>query len=105
VLTPDAWTRDLCIAYVAVVNDARVGDLAGPNAYGHHRPYPDAPLAPRSKATVIRSLRLFFRDLQEWGWCPRSFDRQRALATPRSIRALIGPDPRVIAEELWAKLL
>ena len=105
VLTPDARTRDLCIAYVAAVNDARVGDLAGPNAYAAHRPYPDAPLAPRSKATVIRSLRLFFRDLQEWGWCPRSFNPQRALATPRSIRALIGPDPRVIADELWAKLL
>jgi integrase len=105
VRTPEAWTRDLCIAYVASVNDARLGDLAGPNAYGAHRPYPDAPLRPRSKATVIRSLRLFFRDLQEWGWCPRSFDPQRALATPRSIRGLIGPDPRVLADELWAKLL
>ena len=93
VRTPEAWTRDMCIAYVASVNDARVGDLPGPNAYGAHRQYPSAPLRPRSKATIIRSLRLFFPDLQEWGWCPRSFDPQRALATPRSIRALIGPDP------------
>ena len=29
----------------------------------------------------------------------------RALATPRSVRALIGPDPRVIADDVWAKLL
>jgi integrase len=29
----------------------------------------------------------------------------RALATPRSVKALIGPQPRVIADELWAKLL
>ena len=43
--TPEAWTRDLCIAYVAAVNDARVGDLAGPNVYGAHRPYRNAPLA------------------------------------------------------------
>ncbi|MFF4181441.1 hypothetical protein [Streptomyces sp. NPDC001750] len=28
-----------------------------------------------------------------------------ALATPRSIHALIGPDPRVIADDIWAKLL
>ena len=28
-----------------------------------------------------------------------------ALATPRSITALLGPNPRVIADEIWAKLL
>jgi hypothetical protein len=39
------------------------------------------------------------------GWIPRRFDPARALATPRSIRALIGPDPRVIADDVWAKLL
>jgi integrase len=43
--------------------------------------------------------------LQEWGWCPRSFDPVRALATPRSIQALIGPNPRVVSDEIWAKLL
>jgi hypothetical protein len=38
-------------------------------------------------------------------WLPRRFDPQRALATPRSIAALLGPNPRVIADEVWAKLL
>ncbi len=36
---------------------------------------------------------------------PRRFDPTRALATPRSVLALIGPDPRVIADDVWAKLL
>ena len=49
--------------------------------------------------------RAFFRDLQEWEWIPRRFDPARALSTPRSLRALIGPDPRVIADDIWAKLL
>ena len=49
--------------------------------------------------------RAFFRDLQEWEWIPRRFDPARALSTPRSLRALIGPDPRVIADGIWAKLL
>jgi hypothetical protein len=35
----------------------------------------------------------------------RRFDPQRALGTPRSVAALLGPDPRVIADEVWAKLL
>jgi hypothetical protein len=105
VRTPDAWTRDLCIAYVAAVNLAQLGDLAAPSVYaGAHRRR-DAPLSPRYKATVIRALRIFFRDLQEWGWCPRTFDPLRALTTPRSIQALIGPNPRVVSDEIWAKLL
>ena len=50
-------------------------------------------------------MRVFFRDLQEWGWIPRRFDPRRDLATPRDVRRLIGPDPRVIADDVWAKLL
>ena len=47
----------------------------------------------------------FFRDCQEWEWFPRRFDPSRALAVPRSIAPLIATDPRVIADDLWAKLL
>ena len=49
--------------------------------------------------------RMFFRDCQEWEWIPRRFDPTRALAVPRSVTALIGTDPRVIADDVWAKLL
>ena len=50
-------------------------------------------------------MRQFFRDVQEWGWIPCRFDPTRTLATPRSVKALIGPAPRVIADDVWAKLL
>jgi len=46
-----------------------------------------------------------FRDCQEWEWIPRRFNSSLVLQTPRSIRALLGPKPRVIADEVWAKLL
>ena len=49
--------------------------------------------------------RAFFRDCQEWEWIRRRFDPTRALAVPRSVAALIGTDPRVIADDVWAKLL
>jgi integrase len=49
--------------------------------------------------------RMFFRDLQEWEWIARRFDPTRALAVPRSVTALIGTNPRVIADDVWAKLL
>ena len=34
-----------------------------------------------------------------------AFDPMRVLATPRSVRALIGPNPRLLADDVWAKLL
>ena len=50
-------------------------------------------------------MRTFFCDLQEWEWIERRFDPYRAFALPTSIKALLGPDPRVIADEIWAKLM
>ncbi|MDV7265140.1 tyrosine-type recombinase/integrase [Rhodococcus oxybenzonivorans] len=63
------------------------------------------PLSAKMKRTYIRIVRTFFRDIQDWDWISRRFDPARPLETPRSIRALQGPDPRVIADDLWAKLL
>jgi len=48
----------------------------------------------RYKTHVLAALRAFFLDCQEWGWIPRRFDPRRVLATPRSIRTLIGPNPQ-----------
>jgi hypothetical protein len=63
------------------------------------------PLEASSKEGHLAAVRRFFTDCQEWEWLPRRFDPLRALATPRSIAALLGPNPRVIADEIWAKLL
>ena len=35
----------------------------------------------------------------------RHFDPMRVLAAPRSVSALAGSDPRVLADDVWAKLL
>ena len=63
------------------------------------------PVSPRTKAHVLMATRMFFRDCQGWERIPRRFDPNRALAVPRSVNALIGTSPRVIADEAWAKLL
>jgi integrase len=100
---PGQWTRELCAAWVAAVDRLRIGDYiqAGDSLQDRI----GEPLMPRTKAGLLAGARQFFRDCQEWGWIPRRFDPARALATPRSISALIGPDPRVIADDAWAKLL
>jgi hypothetical protein len=62
-------------------------------------------LAPNTRAGRISILRVFFRDLQEWELIPRRFDPMRSMITPKSLLALIGPNPRAIADDVWAKLL
>lgn len=100
---PGQWTRQTCAAWVAAIDRMRVGDyvqrtdsLAGRAG---------TPISPRTKAHLLMATRTFFRDCQEWEWTPRRFDPARALAVPRSVSALIGTNPRVIADDIWAKLL
>jgi integrase len=100
---PSQWTRELCAAWVAAVDRLRIGDYIQSEASLQQRI--GEPLMPRTKSGLLAGARQFFRDCQEWGWIGRRFDPARALATPRSIRALIGPNPRVIADDIWAKLL
>ena len=100
---PGQWTRETCAAWVAAVDRMAVGDYVQRRDHLHARA--GKPVSPRTKAHMLMATRTFFRDCQEWEWFPRRFDPTRALALPRSVGALIGTDPRVIADDVWAKLL
>jgi integrase len=103
IVEPSQWTRQTCAAWVAAIDRMNVGDYIQ-RQHGLSK-RDGQPLSPRTKAGYLTATRTFFRDCQEWEWIPRRFDPVRALATPRSIAAVIGPDPRVIADDIWAKLL
>lgn len=121
VTSPAQWTYDLAADCVAAVDRLTAGAW-GPVGVPHVGAAPaGAPLKPRSKAGILGDLRRFVLDLQEVPHrapggapgapgdehgtvLPRRFDPRRA-RTPRAIRALIGPDPRVIDERWWLKLL
>ncbi|GAA2906353.1 tyrosine-type recombinase/integrase [Streptomyces mexicanus] len=100
---PTAWTRQTCAAWIAAVDRMKIGDYVV--CASGYQDRVGQPLQARSKAGLVRATRVFFRDVQEWEWLPRRFDPLRALAVPRTINALIGPSPRVIADDVWAKLL
>jgi integrase len=103
--TPPAWTRDLAAAYVAAVDRLTQGAWVQAPAASRFAARRSQPLAAHAKLHHLTAMRGFFRDCQEWGWIPRRFDPGRALAAPRSRRAAAGPAPRVIADDVWAKLL
>ena len=100
---PGQWTRSTCAAWVAAIDRMTVGDYT--QRRDHLTGRAGAPIAPRTKAHILMASRAFFRDCQEWEWIGRRFDPTRALALPRSVAALIGTDPRIIADDVWAKLI
>ena len=100
---PGDWDRELAAAFVASVDRATVGGWS--TAAGANKARIGQPFAPASKEAMLRAARTFFADCREWGWCDTRFQSDRELATPRAVRVLIGPDPRVIAADIWAKLI
>lgn len=103
VVSPAQWTRELAAEYVAAVDQMVVGQWA--KATWIPAPHAGKPVTARAKAAQLSPLRAFFRDCQEWGWIPRHFDPGRYLAVPQSVQQLIAPNPRVIADDVWAKLV
>ncbi len=105
IAAPADWTRQTCVAWVAAVDRMAVGDFSQWTDAMRAQGRLGKPLTPQTKSGYLKVPRAFFRDLQEWEQIPRRFDPAHALRTPRSVRALLGPDPRVIADDIWAKLL
>jgi integrase len=101
---PEKWDCALAATAVFAVTRMRIGDFTAQGPYDRPERV-GQPLSPRAQVAIIQSLRIFFRDAQEWEWIPRRFTPYRAFAIPRSVKALIGPQPRPIANDHWAKLV
>lgn len=100
---PSHWSRQTCAEYIAAVDRATIGQWSTPVSKLAERI--GQPYSPKGKEGAIKCMRVFLTDCQEWGWVPRNLSPARDLRTPSSIRALIGPDPRVINDTVWAKLV
>lgn len=101
IVSPEDWTRELAAEFVAAINHIRIGDYA----VRYHRNDVGKAISPTYKAHLCSIMRMFFRDCQEWSWIPIRFDAKRSFATPRPIRSQLVPKPRIIADDVWAKLI
>lgn len=103
ITSPNDWTREVAAECVAAVSNMRTGDLSYSivNIPGER----GVPWSPQRKHALLGVLRRTFMDAQEWGWSERRFNPQRVFATPRTLKQRIGPHPRIIADDVWAKLL
>lgn len=99
---PEEWTSALAAEAVAALDRMRVGEYTQTHP---HALDTGKPLSPRSKSAALHAMSAAFRDAQDWEWIPRRFTPHRSFAVPRSVTALINPSPRVIADDMWAKLM
>lgn len=99
---PELWTRETAARCVAEICRMSVGQWTN---QVHTQTDPKKPLTPRAINGQLQAIRFFFRDCQEWEWIPRKFDPGRCLRTPSSVKRLIGPNPRIVADDSWAKLV
>jgi hypothetical protein len=97
ITSPANWTRALATEAISIVCQWHGGDWCSIDPV--HVKSCGQILAPSTRAGRISVLRVFFRDLQEWELIPRRFDPMRSMVTPKSLLALIGPNPRAIADE------
>ncbi len=103
---PADFTYEIATEFVAAVMDMKVGEWISAQRRAHlPQERVGQPLRPNAKARLLKCLRAFLRDCQEWGWIPVRLNPSRALQAPRSLRHLIGPDPRAVERDRWAKLL
>jgi integrase len=106
VSSPADFTYELAVSFVAAVMEMNVGEWISQEKRAR-LPVDrlGQPLRPNARAKFLKSVRTFFRDCQEWAWIPIHFNPSRVLQAPRSLRNLIGPDPKVVERDRWAKLL
>ena len=105
VISPDQWDRELAADWIATVTRMNVGEYSHAPSTVRYAERVGKPLSARSRHQHITLMGRFMRDCQDWGWTRLTFDPVRTFRTPRSVLALIGPDPRVVADDVWAKLL
>lgn len=101
ITSPADWTLDLAVEYVRYIEQLCIGDDV---VRRRRLPRAGAPMAPRSKSMLMTAVRVFFHDLQEWGWIPNRFNPGRGFAVPRQITRALHAKPRPIDDGYWLKL-
>ncbi len=101
--SPAEWTRSIAAEAVAMCLQQKSGEWA-------HRRVEEVRNAGRLMAASTRihalsTLRRFFSDLQHWEVIPRRFDPYNAFRAPRSLQSLVERNPRILSDDVWAKLI
>lgn len=103
VTSPGDWDVRLCAEFVASVCTWKIAQFLPVVPKTVTRAGQE--MKPTSKRAYISLMRAVFRDLQEAEEIPIRFNPATALKIPRALMAQIDHAPRVLADDVWAKLL
>jgi integrase len=103
ITSPAEWTRSTAAEAVAMCLQQKSGEWA-------HRPVAEVRnsgrlMAAHTRIHSLSTLRRFFSDLQHWEAIPRRFDPYNAFRAPRSLQSLVDRNPRILSDDVWAKLI
>jgi len=101
VCRPDQWTRQLAAEDVAASGSFRVGELVDDKRTS----YPDRLLSIASRLGTSAPCVASLPTCCSGELVPYRFDPKQTFRYPRSLALLRSPNPRIIAEDVWAKLL
>lgn len=104
VASPEDWTRETAAECVAMICRKNVGEWVDEGMF-RCKAHRGKPLSASTRLHFLNVISTFFRDCQDWELIPRRFDASRAFAQPRQLRGLLGTNPQVISDHVWAKLL
>ena len=103
--SPELWGRDIAADCVAMICRKCIGDWVDQSCMTIANNIGKTYRTPYSAPLPDRSFHFLSRDCQEWEWIPHRLDASRAFALPRQLSALVRPHPRVLSDDVWAKLL
>ena len=103
ITSPADWTRELTAEAVSVVCQWHGGDWCSIDPV--HVKSRGQILAPSTRAGRISILRVFFRDLQEWELIPAAIRSDAKHGYTQEPACADWPEPRAIADDVWAKLM
>jgi hypothetical protein len=101
VTSPADWTSDLALAYVRHIEQVCIGDIS---LLPRHEARAGEPMSPNTKKGMLSAIRVFFHQLQDWGWIERRFSPSRGFPTPRQVTRAAQYNPRPIDDAHWLKL-
>jgi integrase len=100
---PADWTRLTVAEAMVMLSNKKIGEWS--HVTDKRLRNQGQPAAASTRMLGMTTLRTFFQDLQQWEMIQVRFEPYRAFRAPRSLTCQLRHNPRVLADDVWAKLM
>ncbi len=100
---PADWVRLTAADAMVMLSNKKIGEwshVRDKRLRNHGQP-----ASASTRMLGMTTLRTFFQDLQQWEVIPARFEPYRTFRAPRSLTCQLRHNPRILADDVWAKLI